>query len=144
MSNVFPESYGELEVLAHHGASDDELKRREAEREAMSLEERFHADLAARSHVGPMLDDHRARWGSREPESPKAEPDTEPSPTGDDKDADESTSDGDDQVPEGTAADVLAWVGTDQDRARRALAVEQAQDRPRSVLIGNLRKLADG
>jgi hypothetical protein len=43
---------------------------------------------------------------------------------------------------DGTAADVLAWVGEDPDRAEEALAAEQAKDRPRSTLVKQLEKLA--
>ena len=43
---------------------------------------------------------------------------------------------------DGTAADVLAWVGEDPERARQALAAEQAKDKPRSTLVKQLEKLA--
>lgn len=42
-----------------------------------------------------------------------------------------------------TAADVLAWVGEDADRAKEALAAEEAKDKPRSTLVKQLEKLAD-
>jgi hypothetical protein len=38
----------------------------------------------------------------------------------------EEEGDDDDEVPEGTVADVKAWVGDDPDRARRALEAERA------------------
>jgi hypothetical protein len=41
-----------------------------------------------------------------------------------------------------TAADILAWVGEDPDRASEALAPEQAKDKPRSTLVKQLEKLA--
>lgn len=41
------------------------------------------------------------------------------------------------------AADVLAWVGDDPERAEEALASEQAKDKPRSTLVKQLEKLAD-
>ncbi|MEU9333130.1 hypothetical protein AB0D49_08190 [Streptomyces sp. NPDC048290] len=44
---------------------------------------------------------------------------------------------------DGTAADVLAWVGENQERAARALTEEQARDKPRSTLVKQLEKLAD-
>lgn len=44
-------------------------------------------------------------------------------------------------VPEGTVADVLAWVGDDPDRARQALAAEQ-DGQQRSTLITRLEELA--
>ncbi|MGW4784226.1 hypothetical protein [Streptomyces sp. NPDC004230] len=43
----------------------------------------------------------------------------------------------------GTAADVLAWVGDDPERAETALEQEQAKDRPRSTLVKQLEKIAD-
>jgi hypothetical protein len=43
---------------------------------------------------------------------------------------------------DGTAADVLAWVGDDPERARMALEQEQAKDKPRSTLVKQLEKLA--
>ncbi|MFE2164885.1 hypothetical protein ACFXB3_07395 [Streptomyces sp. NPDC059447] len=45
---------------------------------------------------------------------------------------------------EATAADVLAWVGEDPERAAEALARELAKDKPRSTLVKQLEKLADG
>lgn len=49
---------------------------------------------------------------------------------------------GQDQVPDGTADEVLAWVGTDKDRAERALAAEQA-GKQRKVLVEQLTKLVE-
>lgn len=42
-----------------------------------------------------------------------------------------------------TAADVLAWAGTDPERARQALAAEQATDKPRTTLVTALTKVAN-
>lgn len=47
-----------------------------------------------------------------------------------------------DGVPDGTAAEVLAWVGDDPDKAGAALVAESARDKPRSTLIAALEKLA--
>jgi len=44
---------------------------------------------------------------------------------------------------DGTAQEVLAWVGDDPARAEEALAAEQAKDKPRSTLVKHLAKLAD-
>lgn len=44
--------------------------------------------------------------------------------------------------PDGTAADILAWVGEDPDRAAEALEAEQAKGKPRSTLVKALEKLA--
>ena len=50
-----------------------------------------------------------------------------------------------DEVPDGTAAVVLDWVGDDTDKARRALEAEQARgDKARSTLVAALTKLASG
>lgn len=46
-----------------------------------------------------------------------------------------------DGVPDGTAAQILEWVGDDPGRAERALAAESARDRPRTVLTAALEKL---
>ncbi|MCX5601621.1 hypothetical protein OOK29_26065 [Streptomyces phaeochromogenes] len=40
-----------------------------------------------------------------------------------------------------TVADVLAWVGEDQDRAAEALAAEQAKEKPRSTLVKALSEI---
>ena len=48
-----------------------------------------------------------------------------------------------DVVPDGTVAEVLAWVGNDPERARQALGVEQ-QDKRRAGLTAQLEKLAAG
>lgn len=46
------------------------------------------------------------------------------------------------EVPDGSAEVVLAWVGEDKNRAARALAAEQAREKPRSGVVGPLDKLA--
>lgn len=46
------------------------------------------------------------------------------------------------QVPEGTIAVVLDWVGADSARAQRALEAETAKDRPRSTLVADLTAIA--
>lgn len=46
-----------------------------------------------------------------------------------------------DEVPDGTADDVLAWVGDDPARAAAAIAAEEARDKPRKTLLGQLGKL---
>lgn len=42
-----------------------------------------------------------------------------------------------------TAAEVLAWVGEDKERAAEALEAEEAADKPRSTLVKQLKKLAE-
>lgn len=49
-----------------------------------------------------------------------------------------------DGVPDGTAKDVLDWVGSDQGRAARALEAERGRDKPRSTLIADLERLSGG
>jgi hypothetical protein len=46
-----------------------------------------------------------------------------------------------DQVPDGTIAEVLDWVGDDSDRAVAALEAEEARDQPRSTLVAALEKV---
>lgn len=46
------------------------------------------------------------------------------------------------QVPTGTAGDVLAWVADDPAKARQALDAEHARDKPRTTLATALTKLA--
>lgn len=46
-----------------------------------------------------------------------------------------------DEVPDGSAKDVLAWVGDDQERALQALAAEEGKESPRKGLVANLEKL---
>lgn len=47
-----------------------------------------------------------------------------------------------DEVPAGSIAVVLAWVGEDRDRAIRALDAEQASEKPRKSLVTALEALA--
>jgi hypothetical protein len=142
-SFVFPETYDELAILAHYGATPDELARRLAEREHMGVEERFRADSLARAHVGPTLADHRERWGIEPAPQPETAPGSVP---GDDLPA----ADGDDEeqprrlVPNGTMANVLNWVGADPTRAIAAIAAERTRDDPRTSLLRTLGKIADG
>lgn len=46
-----------------------------------------------------------------------------------------------DGIPEGSAPQVLTWVGDDIERANRALEAEQVKDKPRAGLITALTKL---
>jgi hypothetical protein len=48
----------------------------------------------------------------------------------------------DDGVPDGSADDVVKWVGEDRERAGRALAAEQARPTPRSTLVEKLERLS--
>ena len=51
---------------------------------------------------------------------------------------------GGDIVPDGSAKDVLDWVGSDPDRARAAETAERAKDKPRSTLLADLGKITAG
>jgi hypothetical protein len=126
MSLSFPETYGELEILAHHGATGDEIDRRLAEREQMTEMERWQLDVQVRAHVGPTIADHRHRWGGdRRPAEPEEKTPPAVDPDGDEDDAGQHDLD---EVP----------------RGRAAIAVEEQRDDPRTSLLTKLRKIADG
>lgn len=154
MSLSFPESYDELAVLAHYGATGEELARRLAEREQMGQQERFHVDLLARSHQGPTLDDHRARWAMLDdpaayyaapaPPERRANPGQPLPPLPDAAYPPGATPlDPVPGVPGGTIPDVLDWVGADPSRAQAALDAEEQRDRPRTSLLDTLQKIVD-
>ena len=71
-----------------------------------------------------------------EPDADDDAPETEDDASTDD-DANEEYLD----VPQGTTKEVLEWVGDDKDRARAALAAEQASDEPRKGLSKDLEEL---
>lgn len=48
-----------------------------------------------------------------------------------------------DGVPDGSAKDVLGWVGDDRARAALALQAESRRDKPRSTLVADLEKVAE-
>lgn len=48
-----------------------------------------------------------------------------------------------DVVPDGTADEVLAWVGDDQTRAAEALDAENTREKPRSTLAAKLAKITE-
>jgi hypothetical protein len=67
----------------------------------------------------------------------------EDEPSEDDEDAGPAVDTDGDGVPEGTALQILEWVGTDKDRAAKALDVEAAKgDSTRKSLVAALEKLA--
>jgi hypothetical protein len=47
------------------------------------------------------------------------------------------------EVPDGTSEEILAWVGDDAARARRALAKEKKDDNPRESVTGPLNEVID-
>lgn len=56
---------------------------------------------------------------------------------------DEEDDSGSEQVPAGTTAEILQWVGDDKDKAQRALDKEQAGDKPRPGLTRGLKKITN-
>lgn len=72
------------------------------------------------------------------PVNPSVSPTVDPDEGGDVPDNVDIDGDG---VPDGPASGVLAWVGTDSQRAAAALVAERARDKPRTGLIATLEKL---
>jgi hypothetical protein len=149
MSTAFPESYDEIAVLKHYGATDAEATRLEHEREQLPMDERHRLDVAARGHYGRTLEQIRARW--REHGSSPADDSAGGGDSGDDtagsaadSEPDRNRVDNPAGVPDGTMADVLNWVGADRKRARAAIAAEQQRDDTRSSLVGRLQRIANG
>lgn len=70
-----------------------------------------------------------------------AAPAPEPEPD-DDPDTDGADVDGD-GVPDGSARQILDWVGEDPQRAAAAVTAEQGRDKPRAGLLAALAKLSD-
>lgn len=149
MKPPYPENWDELDILAHWGATPDELARRLAEREAMSQLERWHVDSRARAGIGPTLLDHRQRWATADGTSSVVLPlrRAEPRPAARDTDviADPVRvfDPAPDAVPVGTVVDVIDWVGPDPARARAARDAERARERPRRSLLAALGRIAD-
>jgi len=73
------------------------------------------------------------------------EPDPEPEPTPEppaEPPADPGAA-SDEPPVDGTIDDLMSWVNDDRERAGRALAAEQAKDKPRSTVVKRLTALAD-
>lgn len=85
----------------------------------------LHHDMA--SHV----EEWRPVPGSPAADSPEPEPEAE----GSDRPG------SGDQVPDGTIAEVLDWVGDDSDRAVAALEAEEERDQSRTTLVAALEKV---
>lgn len=49
----------------------------------------------------------------------------------------------DDEVPSGSVAAVLTWVGSSKERASAALEVENDSDKPRASLVGSLTEIKE-
>ncbi len=77
------------------------------------------------------------------PSATPAEPDPAPPPTPPDEAPPGVMTLNRGLVPDGTAKDVIDWVGDDRDRARAALEAEQGKgDDARTTLVARLSKLA--
>ena len=48
-----------------------------------------------------------------------------------------------DEIPSGTIGQLIAWVGEDKDRARKVLAQESTEDKPRKSLTAQLEEIID-
>lgn len=115
--------------------------------EAEVVDVRAHAGWwEARHHD---MASHEEAWrpvpGAPE-QTPEPAPDAEGSSGAgagqeDDPDGPGVDTDGD-GVPEGSAQQILAWVGDNRDRAAQALAAEEQRDKPRTTLVAALEKVA--
>jgi hypothetical protein len=76
---------------------------------------------------------------SGQPTEQESEETSEEQKTDEDEDEDSD----DEPVPDGTTAEILRWVHGDKVRAQRALDKEQAEEKPRAGLTGELRKVLD-
>jgi hypothetical protein len=95
--------------------SHDEDERENVEEAHVELREQVKAEQDAR--------DQAAEAGDPEPGAPREAGDH----AGSDEGSDQTTqSQADDEVPQGTIADVQDWVGDDPDRAQQALDAERA------------------
>ena len=47
------------------------------------------------------------------------------------------------EVPQGKVSEIIEWVGTDKNRAQRALEVEEASDAPRRNLVTQLKRVKE-
>ena len=52
-----------------------------------------------------------------------------------------SSTSGDSGVPDGTTAEILQWVGDDKEKAQAALDKENADEKPRKGLTGELEEI---
>lgn len=67
-----------------------------------------------------------------------------PEPAAGDEQTEPGAAGGDQPPVDGTIDQLMAWVGGDPERAGKALAAEQAKDKPRSTVVKRLSALADG
>jgi hypothetical protein len=101
--------------------------------------EEFDGDLAC--HLAANTEPGTVEVLEADPE-PEPEVAEEPEEDPESEDGDPEP-DGDLFPIDGTAAEVLAWVGDDLERAAVALEVERERDKPRSTLVKQLEKLAE-
>jgi hypothetical protein len=95
---------------------------------------RHLADNAPKGHI-EVLEGDPAAASPPAPTPPGPEP----------KDPEGGSREQDDGEPplDGTVDQLMQWVGEDTDRATRALAAEQARERPRSTLVKRLEALTE-
>lgn len=98
---------------------------------------------ARRGDVVEISDEHAERLLKSGAIAPLEDVDVEPVAAGSAETRTAGEAEGE-EVPDGTADDVLAWVGDDPERASWALEVEHTRDKPRSTLTAQLEKLAEG
>jgi hypothetical protein len=79
-----------------------------------------------------------SQQAGQESGQPQAQTEEQSTP---DEDEDDDSSAPTEPVPDGTTAEILHWVGEDRQRAQAALDKEQADDRPRGGLTGELKKI---
>lgn len=105
-----------------------------------------------RRGVRPATAEEEAAWRGQTPAVPETvaasepapvEPPAvqEPAPVDGGEDTDPVDEEDTEPVPDGTATDILGWVGDNPDRAERALGAEAERDKPRTTLITKLEAL---
>lgn len=132
----------DLNIIANHGEPidvPDELAARLLEQPVWTAAPRDVLAVAADpAHAGRLLEAEQRRPSPRGELLDQLRELAEPAVAADDAG---------DEVPDARADVVLAWVGTDLARAHRALAAEQARDKPRDNVVtplGHLLATSEG
>jgi hypothetical protein len=73
-------------------------------------------------------------------EDSKPKKDKEPEPQAQEQEQEQPPAEEQSEVPDGTTAEILQWVGDDKERAQQALDKENADESPRKGLTGELEK----
>jgi hypothetical protein len=98
------------------------------------------SEQAAAQTTGQQAGQESGQPPAQAEEAQEAQADEQSTP--DDEEDDESSAPAE-PVPDGTTAEILRWVGDDKKRAQAALDKEQADDRPRHGLTGELKKILE-